>query len=174
MGEDKMKLKDFFDVTGNIINDGSKYEWNCFGEHVHVLAYWDNDYDGVSAECVYDTRTANIYKISVEDYSKSIAYRWIHPDYLDAYKDEVKSRKVNDVAWDDVPYIDLEVESDILEKASAILRYEDYDSRIQVTLDLPDDLMFELMVKAHEHDMTLNRYIEMILQEVIDNGGENW
>jgi hypothetical protein len=35
-------------------------------------------------------------------------------------------------------------------------------------IDLPNDLLFELMIKAHEKDITLNNLIEEAIQAAID------
>ena len=52
----------------------------------------------------------------------------------------------------------------MLEKAAAIVNGEDYDTRVQVPLDLPDSLLNKLFRLAHEQDVTLNEYIETILK----------
>ena len=41
------------------------------------------------------------------------------------------------------------------------------DNRVEVELDLEDDLMFALMKMAHERDITLNSMVELILKELI-------
>jgi predicted HicB family RNase H-like nuclease len=42
------------------------------------------------------------------------------------------------------------------------------DNRVTIELDLEEDLLYQLMLKAHEHDITLNQMIEKILQEYLD------
>jgi predicted HicB family RNase H-like nuclease len=42
------------------------------------------------------------------------------------------------------------------------------DNRVTIELDLDEDLLYQLMLKAHEHDITLNQMIEKILQEYLD------
>jgi predicted HicB family RNase H-like nuclease len=42
------------------------------------------------------------------------------------------------------------------------------DNRVTIELDLDQDLLYQLMLKAHEHDITLNQMIEKILREYID------
>ena len=56
----------------------------------------------------------------------------------------------------------------MLEKARAIYLGEDYDQRVKVPIDLPNELLFELMIKAHEKDITLNNLIEEAIQAAID------
>ena len=36
-----------------------------------------------------------------------------------------------------------------------------------ITIDLPDETLFQLMLLAHERDITLNKLIESILREYI-------
>jgi len=43
------------------------------------------------------------------------------------------------------------------------------DNRKEVELDLADNELFDLMLMAHTQDITLNRLVEKILQEYIDN-----
>jgi hypothetical protein len=44
----------------------------------------------------------------------------------------------------------------------------DYDSRVDVPLDLEDELVFEMMKQAHDRDITLNQYVELILKQAMD------
>lgn len=41
-------------------------------------------------------------------------------------------------------------------------------NRVTIEIDLDEDLLYQLMLKAHEHDITLNQMIEKILREFID------
>ena len=42
------------------------------------------------------------------------------------------------------------------------------DNRVTIEIDLEEDLLYQLMLQAHEHDITLNQMIEKILREFID------
>ena len=42
------------------------------------------------------------------------------------------------------------------------------DNRVTIEVDLDQDLLYQLMLKAHEHDITLNQMIEKILREYLD------
>jgi len=44
----------------------------------------------------------------------------------------------------------------------------DTDDREVIQLDIPDDVLFDLMRQAHEHDITLNQMVERILREQMD------
>ena len=41
-------------------------------------------------------------------------------------------------------------------------------NRVTIEIDLDEDLLYQLMLQAHEHDITLNQMIEKILREFID------
>jgi len=41
-------------------------------------------------------------------------------------------------------------------------------NRVTIEIDLDEDLLYQLMLKAHEHDITLNQMIERILREYLD------
>lgn len=42
------------------------------------------------------------------------------------------------------------------------------DNRVTIEIDLDEDLLYQLMLKAHEHDITLNQMIERILREYLE------
>jgi predicted HicB family RNase H-like nuclease len=42
------------------------------------------------------------------------------------------------------------------------------DNRVTIQIDLEQDLWYQLMLRAHEQDITLNQLVEQILREYID------
>ena len=42
------------------------------------------------------------------------------------------------------------------------------DTKESVELDIPDDVLFSLMLAAHERDITLNQMVEVILRDQIE------
>jgi predicted HicB family RNase H-like nuclease len=42
------------------------------------------------------------------------------------------------------------------------------DNRVIIGLELEQDLLYQLMLMAHEQDITLNQMIERILREYLD------
>jgi predicted HicB family RNase H-like nuclease len=45
---------------------------------------------------------------------------------------------------------------------------EKLDGYSEIEIDLPKEELYQLMLMAHEQDITLNQLVEKILQEVID------
>lgn len=164
-----MKLSEVNQALDHRITGGSDYQWNCFGSDARFLDY-ESEYAHVSI--VFDSAIGCIYVAEVNpENDTTIAYRWINPAYKNEYLAEHVSRKIDpDIAWDDIKYTNLEVEEDWLEKARAIFLGESFDNRIQVPLNLDDDLLLQLAMEAHKRDITLNQMVCVILQEVIDNG----
>jgi hypothetical protein len=162
-------LKDFMQTVDYKVTEGSDFCWNCYGDNAYRLDSWNQDQDGHTVSIIFDTRTHVVYEASVYDYSRERAYRVINPDFKDLHREESLSRDViENQAWDDVNYVDLETDEDFLEKARAIVAEQDYDTRVEVPLTLSDDSLFELMKLAHEADMTLNQYVEHLLRQVIE------
>jgi hypothetical protein len=167
-------LKQFMEVVDYKITEGSDYCWDCYGPDAYRLDSWNQEQDGHSVSIVFDTRTHAVYEVSAYDYSRNRAYRLINAAYAEAHKLEAQSRDVNEVqAWDDVNYVDLDVDEDFLEKARAIVADEDYDTRVQIPLTLDNNQLFELMKVAHERDVTLNQLVEEILKEEIEKYERN-
>lgn len=161
-------LKDFMEVTEYRITEGSDYGWNCYGDNAYSLSAWNGDYEGWSMNIVFDTRTQTVYEADVCDYKNRRAYRIFLPESKVSHDLEAAERDYgSDEAWDDVRYVDIDVEEDFLEKARAIVAGEDYDTRVIIPLNMPDDVVFQLMRMAHEQDITFNELLEKILEEEI-------
>lgn len=161
-------LKQFMDIVSYRITEGSEYCWNCYGPDAFCLDSWNGDQDGHSLTIIFDTKTQAVYEVQAHDYQRNRAYRFINPNFKFDHDVESANRGVDaDEAWDDLNYVDLEIEEDFLEKARAIVNGDDYDTRVEVPLTLPDDALFRLMQLAHEQDITLNQLIEQLLREHI-------
>lgn len=63
--------------------------------------------------------------------------------------------------------IELETKEDLMEKFSAIVSGQDYDTRIKIPIELPDDELMRLMLMAHEKDITFNELIIQILMDEV-------
>jgi hypothetical protein len=159
-------LKDYFEAIEYKITEGSDYLWQCYGPDAHQLDSQTEDY---TINVVFDKLNQTVYQLEAWDYRTDRYYRWINPSYLEAFKDECTEREIDyRNAIDTTNFVDLELAEDLLEKARAIMADEEYDTRVQVPLDLDDDLLFDLMKMAHEHDVTLNQMVEVILRQVIE------
>ena len=151
------------------ISEGSEYLWKCFGDNPFTLSYWDKDHDGVSADITFDTQTQEVYYATVHDYAKKRSYRLINPDYVEAYRQECKDKNVvENNAYDEVNYVTLETDEDFIEKLTAIVNKQPYNTKVQVPLELDKEEMYNLMSLAHERDITLNQLVESMLWEAIN------
>ena len=166
-----MRLNEINEALDHKITGGSEYQWNCYPDG----RYLDYESDFAHVSILYSTVDQTVYQAEVSvkreawDEDKK-PYRWLNPDYKDALYKESKKRKVDpDIAWDDVKWIDLEMTEDFLEKATAIFNGEEYDTRVKIEFDLDDISILKLATEAHKRDITLNKMIEIILQEVIDS-----
>jgi len=165
-------LKQFFEITNYRITEGGDYGWSCYGPNSHHVSAWNGVHStgGWSANAVFDTETQTVYEVEVCDYTHNRAYRLITPEFAEAHRLEAKQRGIRmNEAWDDVKWVDLEVDLDWLEKAQAIVAGAVYDDRVQIELNLDEDLLFDLMKLAHQQDTTLNQLVEKILREHIEN-----
>jgi hypothetical protein len=161
-------MKEWMELVGYRITEGSNYMWQCYGSNAYALDSWNGDQDGHSFTIIFDTRNQTVYEVQVHDYVHDRAYRMINEEFQKKNRKEAKKRDVDkDNAWDDVNYIDLEVDDDFIQKCLAIQAGEDYDVRVSVPLELEDNQMLELMSMAHEQDITLNQLVENILRNVI-------
>jgi len=164
-------LNEWMDLISYKVTGGGNYEWSCYGLNSYALDSWNGHHGdgGFSFGIIFDTTTQDVFEVSVCDYSRNRAYRIINPDYKPAHDSEAKTRSVSSCqAWDDVDYIDLDSDEDFLSKARAIHAGEDYDTRVDVTIEFTDEELLKYMKLAHERDITFNQFIESALQSFLE------
>jgi len=162
-------MKEWMELVGYRITEGSDYMWKCYGDNVYQLDSWNGEQDGHSFTITFDTRDQTVYEVQAHDYVHNRAYRMINEDFRKKNHKEAKRRDVDkDQAWDDVNYIDLEVDDDFFQKCLAIQAGEDYENTVSVPIDLPDDLLLEAAMNAHRQNITLNEYINNALREMLE------
>jgi len=153
-------LKEWMEVANYRITEGGDYF--AYGG-AYALTSWSGDQDGYSIEIIFSPRTQEVYEVQACDYKHNRAYRLVHGDYRD--------EKLNDEAWDDVNWVDLESDDDWIQKALSIVAGEDYDTRVTIPLDLPEAELMVLFKAAHDADMTFNDFVEKILREKLADEG---
>ncbi len=163
-------LKEYMELVNYRITEGSNYCWDCYGNDAYRLDSWNQDQNGHTVSIVFDTRTQTVYEATAYDYSRNRAYRLINPEFKHYHDQEAEVRGIDaNEAWDDVKYIDLDVDDDFIQKALAIVAGEDYDDRVKVPIELTDEELLEYMKLAHERDITFNQLVEEALRHAIDD-----
>lgn len=167
-------LKQFLDAGQYRITEGSNYGWNCFGTNAYMLDVQVGDWSSNSASITFDRVTKEVYQVTCYDYRNNRAYRLFGSEDLRRLcTAEALVRNVdNKQAWDDVNYIDLEVDEDFMEKMTAIMTEQDYDTMVAVPLDLDKETLHEMMLLAHTRNITLNQLVTEALQAAIDRANE--
>lgn len=148
------------------ITEGSVFNWKCFPNARYLDS--SNDFGVVSA--IFSTVDQCIYQMEVQSENHpngEFHYRWTHPDWTEAHRAEEIYQHKKLGYKSEFEWTELEDTNDILEKASATLKGEEFDSRISVPLELEDDVVFELMKLAHERDITFNQLMIDILEKEI-------
>ena len=165
-------MKEWMELVSYRITEGTDYGWQCYGINAYQLDSWNGNQDGHSFSIIFDTKDQTVYEVQAHDYVHQRAYRIINPDFQKKMKKEAKRRAINkDEAWDDVNYVDLDVDDDFIQKCLAIAAGEDYDTRVQVEVDFSDEDLLQYMKLAHSMDLTFNEFVEQALQHAIDNHG---
>ena len=164
-------MKEFMELIDYRITEGSEYTWSCYGDNAYQLSSWNGIHGkgGWSLNIVFSTKSQKVYQVEVCDYTNDRAYRMINPDKLEKFQKEAKNRGASaNEAWDDINFIDLGVDEDFMEKATAIIAGKEYDTGVMVELDLPDDLLLKAALNAHKQNITLNDYINKALAEMVE------
>lgn len=155
-----ISMNEFLETCEYRITEGSEYGWSCYGRYAYSLSTWNglHDQGGWSGNIVFDTVNQTVYEVEICDYTNERAYRMINPDYVEAHRQEAKSRDSSfNQAWDDVEFTDLEVDDDWFQKALSIVSGKEYDTRVSIPIDIPEDELMVLFKMAHERDITFNQ-----------------
>jgi len=166
-----LNLKEWMEIVDYKITNGCDYCWECYGPNTYTLDSWNgvNDEGGYSFSIIFDTKNQKVYEVSVHDYTNGRAYRMINPENVDKHNKEAEHKGVlTNQAWDDVDYVDLDVVDDFIQKCLAIRAGENYDTRVQVPVDLSDEELLQYMKIAHERDITFNKFVEDALRRAIE------
>lgn len=164
-----MMLKDWLEVIDYRISEGYDYQWRCFGDLAHGLTHWDDsNQDNPSFTLIFDRGDQTVYQMEVWDYNNSKVYRWTNPNYRAEFEDECRIHNIDNMAYDNVPFTDLETEEDWFEKARAIYNGETYDTRVKIPVDFTDEELLTYMKLAHERDMTFNEFVEEAIRNLIN------
>jgi len=166
-----ISIKEWMELVDYKITEGSDYGWDCYGPYSHQLDSWNGVHGkgGYSFSIIFSTKSQKVYEVTVCDYTNDRAYRMINPKFVEKHRKEAKRHNVDmDEAWDDVDYVDLEVDDDFIQKCLAIKAGEDYSTDVSVPLDLPDDLLMFAFKAAHAENMTFNDWMNKMLKSFID------
>lgn len=163
-----MTLKDFLDAVNYRITEGSKYYWDCYPDAHQLSAEIHLPMDNNYADITFSTVDQRVYEVTASDNINNRFYRWIDPEFREAHNAEAKRKGFDPfIVFDSERYTDLEVEEDILEKLRAIVTGEEYDTRVQIPLTLPDEDLLLIFKAAHASDMTLNQFVEQACREAL-------
>ena len=109
-------MKEWMELVDYKITEGGDFGWQCYGPNAYRLDSWNGVHGagGYSFSIVFSTKTQKVYEVSVCDYTNDRAYRMIAENKQAKHRKESESRGVSlNEAWDDVDYVDLEVDEEI-------------------------------------------------------------
>ena len=164
-----ISMKEFMKLVNYRITEGSEYMWQCYGPTAYLLDSWNGDFDGHSFSIIFDTNDQTVYEVQAHDYLHQRSYRMINPNFEKKHRKESKRKNINkNEAWENVNYVDLDVDDDFIQKGLAIAAGEDYDTDVMVSLDLPTDIILQAALAAHKENITLNDYINKALANMVE------
>jgi hypothetical protein len=167
-----ISLKEWMELVDYRITEGSDFCWHCFGDDAYTLDSWNGDNEtGHSLSIWFDTKTQEVYQVDINDYKNQRAYRLINPKYVLKYQQEATNRNIRvNGAWDDIDYVDLEIDADFIEKGKAVIAGNEYDTNVQIQIEFTDEELLTYMKMAHSMNITFNNFVENALQHAIKEG----
>ena len=162
-----MKIDELLKIAKYQIVESTPYEWECFGSNARFLDL-DTPASKMNIVSIFDTETEELYSLELYDYGRGHFYRWIAEAKLDAVIAEHAERDFDfGVAFDDQTYTDVILE-DIVEKITHIYAGREYDTRIMVPVNLPDDALNILEGIAAAQGINLDELTDSVLRDAIE------
>lgn len=167
-------IQQLFNAAKFSFSGGGDYLWNSFGPNAHIVEFCNEEFgENFSISAIIDRKDQTVY--SIECWADTLVFRWINPNYLDAFKEECAFRDIEfEIAFDDVKYDDKD-EQDILEIMERVIDGKDvshYYGTVCIELDLSKDEIYDLAMKAHEQNITLNEFISNIVEVAVEQAKE--
>jgi hypothetical protein len=170
-----ISVVDFTAIFGQKLHVEREFGVGTRLKNLHVMKFFEAAENGMQKTAVmqFDPEEGSVYSVSVQSYSPSEsktvhAYRFLNPEHRGEDCFDVNTNEVS-----------LEMPEDWIEKATAIRHGEAFDSRVLLQLDLPEETMHQLMLLAHQQDLTLNQLVAKIMKEHIEKleketNGKTW
>lgn len=100
-------IKGFVTAVKFNLGDGFEYLWDCYGENAYSIGWMKSD-GTATASIIYDVKNQTVYQMEVWDDTNNRVFRWIHPKYKKAHRQEAGSRGVDDrIAIDKIKFEDI-------------------------------------------------------------------
>jgi hypothetical protein len=161
------KLKQFLEAIQYKITGGRDYNWHWYGTNARFIESDSSFNNKYFCAVIFDAKNQTVYEVEVHDFNNERRYRWINPDFEFLMVEESNNRKINkDVAYGGVGFTDV-VYEDLIEKMTAIVNGDEYDTRVIVPVDFDDATFMFIAKAAHIEDITFNKFVEKALLEQI-------
>lgn len=158
-------VEQFLSTVNYKITGSSAFLWKCYGPDAYSI---DAEvYNHYSASIYFDTKTSEVYEITVCDEINERQYRWINPNFTEVHAKEVTARGLDDNPFL-LKYITIEVEYDMLEKLVGIVNKTEYDTRIVIEVDMADEDFRIYAMAAHKMDVTFNEFVEIAIRAAVE------
>lgn len=170
-------LQEVMELGQYKITGSSRFLWKCYGYDARIIDFNYNHFDNncrnviqdVDFSVIFDTKTQTVYEVSIHDYVKENYYKMVNPDYFHKLVEESQEKSIDyRIVFEDVKYNFIETKEDFVSKASAIINNEPYDEQIEVPLEITEEDFLKLSILAHEHDLSINKYVEKIILKMIN------
>lgn len=104
-------LKDWFESIDYKITEGSDYHWDSYGSNAYSLDSWNGGHfsDERIFTVVFDKKTQFVYEMQA--WINGQQFRWISPDFLEAYMKECTEKEVEfEESIDDYKFVEVTAE----------------------------------------------------------------
>lgn len=128
-----MNLQAVFEATQFKISGGSPFFWTCFGPFARRITFSANDCSQDDVDVIFDANSQVVYEIEFYP-TLDTAYRWINPEFKDAFLQEYQDRGLDPTIVDGSEYwIDVSLGLDLVAKIKSYFLSYDVANRVSAS-----------------------------------------
>lgn len=141
------------------------YLWTCY-PNARIV---DFESEFAHASGIYSTASQTMYEVEIDSKNgeHESPFRWINPEFKDAYVKEAESRNINPkIAWDGIKYVEIDDFTEFLSVAKQV--FNGVKPETEIDLELDHDVLFHHLLAAHEQNITFNEHISNVLRRELE------
>lgn len=146
-----VNVRQLLDILRFKVTEGFEYPYESFCEDAYCVARVTDQYE---ISMVFSPSTTRVYQVSCTNYVDEIIHEWVHPQHNIPIElaEKLPHFKYNSMTEQDIP----DVVKNTLDSSIE-------DQQHDISLEIDDSLLLQIMRAAHEHNMTFNDYVNMML-----------
>lgn len=159
-----MHIQTIFETVGYRIEQSNPFLYQCFGMNNPRIYDFVNIDEETSGNFTAD-ESGKVYEVIAEIPEIGVCYRWIDKEFRESAVRETLNRGLDPtIAWDDIKFIEIDSEENILLKVKAICNKIHFNDLGLHPTEISDSFFIKVAKMAAERDITFNEMVKLLIR----------